>query len=588
MIHLLKMPTTAKQTGNVFRFYITLISFATLCIMSLASCRHKPSATERIILRAETLMEDSLDIDSASALIASLDRESLDNDDRPLFDLISAELRYKSFIDDTDDSLMTVASLFFEDKGDRQRQMRSKLMVGRIQYHANDLQKSIVSALEGLDIAESLRDTLYMARLNDLIADIYDASCNNQAAINWKQKAAALYKTTDRTDTYLYTLIELSNQYYNDRQHQRSIELIDSVLQIIEPYDSSIFISLKRSSLFPMVMLQRYDEAKEIIDTLMSFKSIFKLNSYDYSFLVLLNVHDGDFVSASRNLELAKRTVTSDGEKFGFYDAQKVYYEATENKDSLLAIYKRLCKDHNITIQKIMNQNTFRTERDFYSAKAREESENVKRYRTRLIYLSVIAIIIISFLLILHRLKINRKNRKLIQSMSDFINFSDNARKNNLVVSEIRNELGSSKEEIKELTDLTDGLFHDSFNLINKLSNEYFFIKTDAKSRENILKEVSETIKKMSSPEQLVKIEAGLNKISDNIISKLRTQVPTLTETDISFLTYFYAGFDYRSICLFMNITAGNFYNRRTRTKAKIENSDATDKETFLTPFNRH
>lgn len=91
----------------------------------------------------------------------------------------------------------------------------------------------------------------------------------------------------------------------------------------------------------------------------------------------------------------------------------------------------------------------------------------------------------------------------------------------------------------------------------------------------------------MSSPDQLTKIEEGLNRINDGIITKLRKQVHSLSDTDIKFLIYFYAGFDHRAICLFMDIVPGNFYNRRTRTKAKIEKSDATDKELFLAPFQR-
>lgn len=82
----------------------------------------------------------------------------------------------------------------------------------------------------------------------------------------------------------------------------------------------------------------------------------------------------------------------------------------------------------------------------------------------------------------------------------DFANFSDKKDRDDNADSSIRNELGASKDELKQLTGLTDSIFHDSFNLINRLSNEYFFIETDAKSRENILKEVGLTIKKCLRP----------------------------------------------------------------------------------------
>ena len=46
-------------------------------------------------------------------------------------------------------------------------------------------------------------------------------------------------------------------------------------------------------------------------------------------------------------------------------------------------------------------------------------------------------------------------------------------------------------------------------------------------------------------------------------------------------MTYLYAGFSAKAVCLMMDLKLKNFYNRRTRLKDKILASDAQNKEWF-------
>ena len=86
----------------------------------------------------------------------------------------------------------------------------------------------------------------------------------------------------------------------------------------------------------------------------------------------------------------------------------------------------------------------------------------------------------------------------------------------------------------------------------------------------------------MKSPEFLQKLHKLVNGALDNVLVKIRTQLPKIKEQDIDFIAYILAGFSPRSVCLFTDNKIKNFYNKRSRLINRIEESDAPDKDFIL------
>lgn len=142
----------------------------------------------------------------------------------------------------------------------------------------------------------------------------------------------------------------------------------------------------------------------------------------------------------------------------------------------------------------------------------------------------------------------------------------------------------ASKDRINaELREKVGMLYADRWNIFNQLCNEYFN-KKDAQSenvRLSVYKELEKHIDDMRSTESLAELEQLLNAYNDNLMQRIRVQIPGLTKKDMAFLTYLYSGFSPRAICLFTDIKIKNFYNRRTRMRDKILASGAPDCEEF-------
>ncbi|MBD5256878.1 MAG: hypothetical protein HDS50_04495 [Bacteroides sp.] len=126
-------------------------------------------------------------------------------------------------------------------------------------------------------------------------------------------------------------------------------------------------------------------------------------------------------------------------------------------------------------------------------------------------------------------------------------------------------------------------LYSGRWEVFNRLCDEYFNIKdaeTD-KVRLSVHKELERQINDFRSAKSLAELEQLVNTYNDNIITRIRTQIPKLSNKDIAFITYLYAGFSPKAICLFTDSKIKNFYNRRTRLRDRILESNAPDCEEF-------
>ena len=116
----------------------------------------------------------------------------------------------------------------------------------------------------------------------------------------------------------------------------------------------------------------------------------------------------------------------------------------------------------------------------------------------------------------------------------------------------------------------------------NMLCNEYLEAGDSHKERTDISKNIEREIDKLRSPKKTERIEKSVNEYMVGILSRLKSQCPFLKDTDTTFLMLIYAGFAPRAVCLFTGTSIKNFYAKRSRLRKRIEESDAKDKELFI------
>lgn len=134
----------------------------------------------------------------------------------------------------------------------------------------------------------------------------------------------------------------------------------------------------------------------------------------------------------------------------------------------------------------------------------------------------------------------------------------------------------------RELQERIDNLYGSRLDTLNMLCNEYFEKNESEQIRLTLYNEVEKQILSLRDTKSVKDLENIVNTYLDNILLRLHEQIPTLNRADLKFLTYLYAGFSPRAICIFTDIKIKNFYNRRSRLKDRILASDAPDREWFV------
>lgn len=149
-------------------------------------------------------------------------------------------------------------------------------------------------------------------------------------------------------------------------------------------------------------------------------------------------------------------------------------------------------------------------------------------------------------------------------------------------VEELSILLSESRWHNKELQTKVESLYGSRLDTLNMLCNEYFEKSGSEKVRQTLFNDVEKHILTLRDAKNVAELESIVNTYVDNILVKAAEQLPDLNRKDMIFLTYLYAGFSPKAICIFTDIKIKNFYNRRTRLKERILASEAPDKEYFV------
>ena len=133
-----------------------------------------------------------------------------------------------------------------------------------------------------------------------------------------------------------------------------------------------------------------------------------------------------------------------------------------------------------------------------------------------------------------------------------------------------------------ELEAKANSLYSSRLDTLNMLCNEYFEKSGSENIKLSLYNEVEKHILALRDPKSIVELEKIVNAFLNDILVKVKEELPELNKNDLTFLTYLYAGFSPRAVCIFTNIKIKNFYNRRSRLKDRILASGAPDREYFV------
>ena len=132
--------TSKYLLRHIYCSLALILPWATCCITSCSGSRSKTAMT-----RAEALMEEHPD--SALSVLNSIDPLRLSSEERALHSLLLTEARYKSGIDESDDSLISSSVDFFRSEKDSPHRWKAYYYKGIIDNFSNDYGQALISLM---------------------------------------------------------------------------------------------------------------------------------------------------------------------------------------------------------------------------------------------------------------------------------------------------------------------------------------------------------------------------------------------------------------------------------------------------------
>ena len=121
-------------------------------------------------------------------------------------------------------------------------------------------------------------------------------------------------------------------------------------------------------------------------------------------------------------------------------------------------------------------------------------------------------------------------------------------------------------------------LFKEQFSIVDELCSVYWS-PAQRNKHERTLRVAINAVKSISEKDNL---ESTINSHFDGVITKLRSDLPNLSENTYRMICFFIIGFSGKTIAILMNVGVGTVYTTKNRIKGKIQGLDSQYKKLYL------
>ena len=533
---MLRMLNFTKEKIAVF-FILTLLLFQ-------SGCKRKNVAYDSRLVAAERLMEEHPD--SAMMILDTISVGAFDSAaDRAFYNLLLTQARYKNYQEFTADSIIASAVDFYRDSQD------SELLMRALYYHvvvARQLGRSDSDIVDDVfraeEIARSLDSPLWIARTNDLLAEIFYESYNKDEAMHYNDIAIYNYEIAKKYLNYLYSTLFKASVLTEIGKYDESLSLMDSLSRSdYMKYADSTFVShYIDAKLSDYIYLDRYSDADSLLNKRLEYNTPFSTHgyimcAYIYNFKNQLDI-------AGRCVDLAIKTAVTSSERYEAWKTCKFIYAEHLDLNALKAIDDSVQKyetRHFAAVENTVSSKTALSVRDNnLRLKFNEKSDAYNTLKYGLIIIVIIG---------------------LIFSIS--------------LIANVYKTYKQGKDRETVLLEIADKLYDNQYKTLNMLCNEYLASPQNEKDKVRIYNNVRLEILKVGNEKNLNSLIDWVDRNKERKLSQYFDETPELSLDEKKLITFSIAGFSSKAISMFMNLKLATFYTNHRRLREKVLHTDS-------------
>ena len=593
--------------------------FLLLILGTLTSCNEPKPITE-ILQRAEVLMNEYPD--SAWILLNTISPNVMrKNNNRALYALLYTQAQDKTYRDETNDSLISMAVDYYRDMDDVRHKFLSYYYKGRVYFNGMDYLNATTCYMEAEQLADEVGDNYLEGLLYAELGRIYDIYYDYPKSLEAHQKAAECYERAGKIRHRNYMWLNQSDVYRNMGQNADSERLLRmTLISAQKEGDSTLIKSCMGSLVMLYIEENRMQEAQELYVAL---ESVAGINYGSASFmgkLAQMYASKDGYVEALALLERGWAYAEERMDSVNLYISSSALL-AKQGKNDLA--YQELLKGatlQNKEAKQTLQQPVLTAQRDYLSEKLEFEAYKLrmeKRLRILYILLFSLAIVMVVYILSRKLKKEKEKARKTIDELNHEILQRDKESRHKIVslleeledkdksasasIFCLRSELQKQEEDyhryIKEAeelqysledklsqkTVLMADLFKNWFASMSKLLLVLVQNGKEETKNKKFRKEVMLWQEKYYEGNRAYReVEKLVNRYNDDAMMHFRQEMELTEESDYRRVCYLFAGFSIHLIAILMEETEDSIYQKRHRLRKYLESSDLLYKDLYL------
>ena len=354
-----------KRTHHLYYLLLTLL-FLTGC--------NDPKHVTDALTRAEALMNEHPD--SAWTVLNAISPDEMgQNRTRARYALLYTQAQDKTYRDETNDSLISVAVDYYRDTDDVRCKFLSYYYKGRVYTNAKDYLNAMTCYMEAEQLVDTVGDDYLTGLLYAELGRIYRLYYDYPKSLESHHKAAECYERAGKIRHRNYMWLNQSSVFRNMNEYDESESLLRMVWKSGKEIEDSVLI---RNSIGGLVMLcieqNRMLEAKELYEQLVLVANVDFGSSSFMGKLAKMYVAERDFIRAKRCLETGWKRARNRTDSVGMYFSSSELLKAQGADDMA---YRELMKGlsfQNDEAHQALQQPILTVQRDYLSEKLELEA----------------------------------------------------------------------------------------------------------------------------------------------------------------------------------------------------------------------
>ena len=198
-------------------------------LLAMIACNDPKPVTDTLH-RAEALMNEYPD--SAWTMLNTLSPDEMgQNSTRAHYALLYTQAQDKNYIDEANDSLITVAVDYYRDTDDARHRFLSYYYKGRVLANVEDYLNAMTCYMEAEQLADEVGDDYLVGLLYAELGRIYRLYYDYPKSLEAHQKAAECYERAGKVQHRNYMWLNQSSIYRNMNESEESERLLRMALE---------------------------------------------------------------------------------------------------------------------------------------------------------------------------------------------------------------------------------------------------------------------------------------------------------------------------------------------------------------------